>query len=132
MEGAPALQRYMAGDVIRIGLVLEHAANLARVFVAFSHEQDHLTELYFETTSLFESEEGPTGGAKRSRVMLEAPVPPEAVAGVYELTRVNVFSFGGKLARLRDEGLAGIADARFEIVEEPAEIPTVARLEFLA
>ena len=132
MESAPALQRYMAGDVIRIGLVLEHAANLARVFVAFSHEQDHLTELYFETTSLFESEEGPTGGAKRSRVMLEAPVPPEAVAGVYELTRVNVFSFGGKLARLRDEGLAGIADARFEIVEEPAEVPTVARLEFLA
>ncbi len=132
MEGAPALQRYMAGDVIRIGLVLEHAANLARVFVAFSHEQDHLTELYFETTSLFESEEGPTGGAKRSRVMLEAPVPPEAVAGVYELTRVNVFSFGGKLARLRDAGLAGIADARFEIVEEPAEVPTVARLEFLA
>ncbi len=132
MESAPALQRYMAGDVIRIGLVLEHAANLARVFVAFSHEQDHLTELYFETTSLFESEEGPTGSAKRSRVMLEAPVPPEAVAGVYELTRVNVFSFGGKLARLRDEGLAGIADARFEIVEEPAEVPTVARLEFLA
>ena len=132
MEGAPALQRYMAGDVIRIGLVLEHAANLARVFVAFSHEQDHLTELYFETTSLFESEEGPTGGAKRSRVLLEAPVPPEAVAGVYELTRVNVFSFGGKLARLRDAGLAGIADARFEIVEEPAEVPTVARLEFLA
>ncbi len=132
MESAPALQRYMAGDVIRIGLVLEHAANLARVFVAFSHEVDHLTELYFETTSLFESEEGPTGGAKRSRVMLEAPVPPEAVAGVYELTRVNVFSFGGKLARLRDEGLAGIADARFEIVEEPAEVPTVARLEFLA
>ena len=132
MESASALQRYMAGDVIRIGLVLEHAANLARVFVAFSHEQDHLTELYFETTSLFESEEGPTGSAKRSRVMLEAPVPPEAVAGVYELTRVNVFSFGGKLARLRDAGLAGIADARFEIVEEPAQVPTVARLEFLA
>jgi hypothetical protein len=135
MESAPALQRYMAGDVIRIGLVLEHAANLARVFVAFSHEQDHLTELYFETTSLFETEEDPTGatgGAKRSRVLLEAPVPPEAVAGVYELTRVNVFSIGGKLARLREGGLAGISDARFEIVEEPAEIPTVARLEFLA
>jgi hypothetical protein len=132
MESAPALQRYMAGDVIRIGLVLEHATNLARVFVAFSHEQDHLTELYFETTSLFETEEGPTGGAKRSRVLLEAPVPPEAVAGVYELTRVNVFSIGGKLARLREGGLAGISDARFEIVEEPAEVPTVARLEFLA
>jgi hypothetical protein len=125
----------MAGDVIRIGLVLEHAANLARVFVAFSHEQDHLTELYFETTSLFEPEEGPTGatgGAKRSRVLLEAPVPPEAAAGVYELTRVNVFSIGGKLARLREGGLAGLAGARFEIVEEPAEVPTVARLEFLA
>ena len=135
MEGAPALQRYMAGDVIRIGLVLEHAANLARVFVAFSHEQDHLTELYLETTSQFETEEGPTGatgGAKRSRVLLEAPVPPEAVAGVYELTRVNVFSVGGKLARLREGGLVGLAGARFEIIEEPAEVPTVARLEFLA
>ena len=131
MEGAPALQRYMAGDVIRIGLLLEHAANLARVFVAFSHEQDHLTELYFETTSLFETEEGPTGGAKRSRMLLEAPVPPEAVAGVYELTRVNVFSVGGRLSRLRDEGLSGVAGSRFEVVEEPAEAPTVAGLEFL-
>ena len=132
MEGAPALQRYMAGDMIRIGLVLEHAANLARVFVAFSHEQDHLTELYFETTSQFETEDGTTGGAKRSRVLLEAPVPPESAAGVYELTRVNVYSIGGKLARLSEGGLAGLAGARFEIVEEPAEVPTVARLEFLA
>jgi hypothetical protein len=132
MEGASALQRYMAGDVIRIGLVLEHAANLARVFVTFSHEVDHLTELYFETASQFETEGGTTGGAKRSRVLLETPVPPEALAGVYELTRVNVFSVSGKLARLRDEELTGIADARFEIVEEPSEVPTVARLEFLA
>ena len=122
----------MAGDVIRVELVVEHAANLARVFVAFSHERDHLTELYFETTSAFATESGTTGGEKRSRVLLEAPVPPEAIAGIYELTRVNVFSVGGKLIRLRDEQLAGVAGARFEIVEEPAEVPAVRGLEFLA
>ncbi len=132
MESASALRRYMAGDVVRLEIVLEHAANLARVFVAFSHEQDHLTELYFETTSSFVTEDGARGGAKRSRVMLEAPVPPEAVPGVYELTRVNVFSVGGKLIRLRDEQLSGVAGARFEVVEEPAEVPTVTGLEFLA
>lgn len=125
-----ALRQYMAGDVIRLELVLEHAANLARLFVAFSHEQDRLTELYFETTS-FPAEGEASGVSKRSRVPLETPVPPSAVPGVYELTRVNVFTVGGKLARLRDGGLVGIANTRFEIVEEPAEVPAVAGLEFL-
>ena len=132
LESASALRRYMAGDVIRVEIVLEHAANLARVFVAFSHERDHLTELYLETTSAFAAESGTTGGEKRSRVLLESPVPPEAAAGAYELTRVNVFSVGGKLIRLRDEQLSDVAGARFEIVEEPAEVPTVRGLEFLA
>ncbi len=130
-SGTTALRWYMAGDVIRLELALEHAANLARVFVAFSHERDRLTELYFETVSSFLTESPTTGTAKRSRVTLEAPVPPEAVPGVYELTRVNVFSVGGKLMRLREGQLAGAAGARFEVVEEPAEAPEVSGLEFL-
>lgn len=130
-SGTTALRRYMAGDVIRLGLTLHHAANLARVFVAFSHERDHLTELYFETASSFLTESGPPDAMKRSRVTLEGPVPPEAVPGVYELTRINVFSVGGKLARLREGELAGAAEARFEVIEEPAEAPEVSGLEFL-
>ncbi len=130
-SGTTALRRYMAGDVIRLELALEHAANLARVFVAFSHERDRLTEFYFETVSSFLTESPTTGAAKRSRVTLEAPVPPEAVPGVYELTRVNVFSVGGKLMRLREGQLAGVVGARFEVVEEPAEVPEVSGLEFL-
>lgn len=130
-SGTTALRRYMAGDGIHLELTLHHAANLARVFVAFSHEGDRLTELYFETASSFLTESGASGAAKRSRVALEAPVPPEAVPGVYELTRVNVFSVGGKLARLREGQLAGAAGARFEVVEEPAEAPEVSGLEFM-
>ena len=126
-------RRYMAGDIVRAELVLEHAANLSRVFVAFSHERDPLTELYFETTHFpAEGNERMADGARRSRVLLEAPVPPETVPGVYTLNRVNVFSVGGKLSRLREEGLAGVPGSSFEVVEEPAEPPTVAGLEFLA
>ena len=137
MESASAVRRYMAGDVVRLELVLEHATNLARIFVAFSHEHEHLTELYFETTEFPAEDDAQdageaAGGARRSRVLLEAPVPPAAVPGVYELNRVNVFSVGGRLSRLRDEGLSGVAGSRFEVVEEPAEAPTVAGLEFLA
>lgn len=122
----------MAGDVIRVGLVLEHAANLARVFVAFSNVEDHLTEFYFETAASFATEREAGGASKRSVVTLEAHVPPEAVPGTYELTRVNVFSVGGRLVRLREGQLADAAGARFDIVDEPAEIPTVASLEFMA
>ena len=126
-------RRYMAGDIVRMELVLEHAANLSRVFVAFSHERDPLTEIYLETTHFPAGEsERTAGGAKRSRVALETTVPPETVPGDYTLTRVNVFSVGGKLSRLRDEGLAGVPDGSFEVVEEPTEPPTVAGLEFLA
>lgn len=126
-------RRYMAGDIVRMGLVLEHAANLSRIFVAFSHERDPLTELYFETTHFpAEDNEWAADGAKTSRVTLEAQVPPETVPGVYKINRVNVFSVGGKLSRLREEHLAGIRGSSFEVVEEPAEPPTVASLEFLA
>ena len=125
-------RRYMAGDVVRMGLVLEHSANLSRVFVAFSHERDPLTELYFEAAHFpAEGSERTTEGAKRSRVMLEAPVPPETVPGVYALNRVNVFSVGGKLSRLREDGLSGVPGSSFEVVEEPTDPPTVAGLEFL-
>lgn len=125
-------RRYMAGDVVRMGLVLEHAANLSRVFVAFSHERDPLTELYFEATYFpAKSSEWTADGSKRSRVVLEAPVPPETVPGVYRLNRVNAFSVGGKLSQLREEDLESVPGSSFEVVEEPAEPPTVAGLEFL-
>ncbi|QIN77362.1 hypothetical protein GBA65_01245 [Rubrobacter marinus] len=127
------VRRYMAGDVVRMGLVLEHASNLSRVFVAFSHERDPLTELYFEATYFpAENSEWTADGSKRTRVMLEAPLPPETVPGVYGLNRVNAFSVGGKLSRLREEDLRGLPGTSFEVVEEPAEPPTVAGLEFLA
>ena len=126
-------RRYMAGDIIRIGLVLEHVANLSRVFVAFSLERDPLTEIYFEATHFpAEANEWTADNAKRSRVSLEAPVPPQTVPGVYRINRVNMFSVGGKLSRLREEHLAGIRGSSFEVVEEPEEPPTVAGLEFLA
>ena len=124
-------RRYMAGDVIRMGLVLEHAANLSRVFVAFSHERDPLTEFYFETASFPPAEVEAAGGVRRSRVSLESSVPPETIPGVYTLTRVNAFSVGGKLSRLREENLGAVLGTRFEVVEEPARPPSVASLDFL-
>ena len=130
-DGVGGGRRYVAGDVIRMELALEHAMNLARVFVAFSHVRDPLTEFYFETTSLPVVEAG-TAGVKKSRVLLESTVPPETVPGVYTLTRVNAFSVGGKLSRLRDEALGSVLGSGFEVVEEPTQAPTVAGLDFLA
>jgi len=112
-----------------VELDLEHQTNLSRVFVAFTNQTDPLTEFYFETMPLPEARQ--TGEAKTSRIVLEAPVPPETIPGVYTLNRVNVFSVGGKLARLRDEELSEIPGRSFEVVEELAETPTVSGLRFL-
>ena len=125
-------RRYVAGDVIRMELALEHAMNLARVFVAFSHERDPLTEFYFETATFPAAEAGTTADVRRSRVLLESPVPPETIPAVYSLTRVNAFSVGGKLSRIREEALGAVLGSSFEVVEEPSQMPTVAGLDFLA
>ncbi|MGH3088763.1 MAG: hypothetical protein ACRDSJ_15770 [Rubrobacteraceae bacterium] len=127
---ANRMRRYMAGDVIRVELDLEHRMNLSRVFAAFSHETDHLTEFFFETTDLPVSE-GDPNGSKTTNVMLETRVPPEAKPGVYNLTRVNVFSVSGKLARLREERLEKFSGAHFEVIEEPSEMPNVVGLSLL-
>jgi hypothetical protein len=122
-------KRYMVGDTIRLRLTIEHAANLSRLFVAFSHERDAMTEIYLEG-AVFVEEPG-EGGAKRSFVDLATAVAPETVPGVYTLTRVNIFSASGRLARLREGSLAGAAGASFEVVEEPQEPPKVADLSFV-
>ena len=63
---------------------------------------------------------------------MEAAVSPETTVGVYRLDRINVFSVGGKLARLRsEEQLAGVSEASFEVIEEPGEVPMAASLDFL-
>jgi hypothetical protein len=124
-------RRYMVGDRIVVELDLEHRMNLARVFVAFHHETDPLTEFYFETTS-FPEEDWQASHVKTSRVVLEAAIPPETIPGLYTLNRINVFSAGGRLARLREDALSGISEMSFEIIEEPAELPTVSGLRFLS
>jgi hypothetical protein len=124
-------RRYMVGDRIVVELDLEHRMNLARVFVAFHHETDPLTEFYFETTS-FPEEDWQASHVKTSRVVLEAAIPPETIPGLYTLNRINVFSVGGRLARLREDALSGISEMSFEIIEEPAELPTVSGLRFLS
>ena len=125
-------RRYVAGDVIRMEMALEHAMNLARVFVAFSHERDPLTEFYFETASFPDAEAGTAGGVRKSRVLMESLVPPETIPGVYSLTRINAFSVGGKLSRMREDALGAVLGSSFEVVEEPTQTPTVAGLDFLA
>ncbi len=132
MDDGSGGRRYVAGDVIRMELALEHAMNLARVFVAFSHERDPLTEFYFETATFPAAEVGTAAGVRRRRVLLESPVPPETIPGVYSLTRVNAFSVGGKLSRIREGALGAVLGSSFEVVEEPTQMPTVAGLDFLA
>jgi hypothetical protein len=124
-------RRYMVGDRIVVELDLEHRMNLARIFVAFHHETDPLTEFYFETTS-FPEEPWQASHIKMSQIVLEAAIPPETIPGLYTLNRINVFSVGGTLAHLREDSLSGISDRSFEIIEEPAELPTVSGLRFLS
>lgn len=42
-----------------------------------------------------------------------------------------MFSIGGRLARLQEDALSGISERSFEVIEEPAEAPTVSGLRFL-
>jgi hypothetical protein len=119
----------MVGDRITVELDLEHRTNLGRIFVAFTHETDPLTELYFEATSF--PEERRVGATRTSRLVLEAAVTSEVVTGIYALNRVNVFSVGGRLARLQEDALSGISERSFEIIEEPAETPVISGLRFL-
>ena len=126
-DGGP--RQYMVGDRIVVELDLEHRTNLGRIFVAFTHETDPLTELYFEATSF--PEERRVGATSTSRLFLETAVTSEVVTGVYTLNRVNVFSVGGRLTRLQEDALSGISERSFEVIEEPAEAPTVSGLRFL-
>ena len=126
-DGGP--RQYMVGDRIVVELDLEHRTNLSRIFVAFTHETDPLTELYFEATSF--PDDRRADAARTSRLVLETAVTPEVVTGVYTLNRVNVFSIGGRLARLQEDALSGISERSFEVMEEPAEAPTVSGLRFL-
>ena len=126
-DGGP--RQYMVGDRIVVELDLEHRTNLGRIFVAFTHETDPLTELYFEATSF--PEERRVGATRTSRLFLETAVTSEVVTGVYTLNRVNVFSVGGRLTRLQEDALSGISERSFEVIEEPAEAPTVSGLRFL-
>ena len=123
-------RRYMVGDRVVVELDLEHRTNLGRVFVAFTHETDPLTELYFEATSF--PEDRHAGVTRTSRLVLETVVTTEVVPGLYALNRVNVFSVGGRLARLQEDALSGSFERSFEIIEEPADVPTVSGLRFLA
>ena len=120
----------MVGDRIVIELDLEHWTNLGRVFVAFTHETDPLTEIYLEATSFPEDRQA--GVTRTSRLVLETAVTSEVVTGVYALNRVNVFSVGGMLARLQEDALTGNFESSFEIIEEPADVPIVSGLRFLA
>lgn len=126
-DGRP--RQYMVGDRIVVELDLEHRTNLGRVFVAFTHDTDPLTELYFEVTSV--PDDRRADAARTSRLVLETTVTPEVVTGVYTLNRVNVFSIGGRLARLQEDALSGISERSFEVIEEPAETPIVSGLRFL-
>jgi len=126
-DGGP--RQYMVGDMIVVELDLEHRTNLGRVFVAFTHDTDPLTELYFEVTSV--PDDRRADAARTSRLVLETAVTPEVVTGVYTLNRVNVFSIGGRLVRLQEDALSGISERSFEVIEEPAETPIVSGLRFL-
>jgi hypothetical protein len=119
----------MVGDRIVVELDLDHRTNLGRIFVAFTHETDPLTELYFEVTSF--PEERRVDATRTSRLVLETVVTSEVVPGVYTLNRVNVFSVGGRLARLQEDALSGISEKSFEVIEEPAETPIVSGLKIL-
>ena len=112
-------RQYLAGDATVVEMDLEHRTNPGEALAAFTPE----------TTSFPQDRQA--GDAKTSRVVLEAIVLPETVPGVYTLDRVNVFSVGGRLARIREEDLSGVSGRSFEVVEEPAETPSISGLRFL-
>jgi hypothetical protein len=80
--------RYMAGDVIKMAVVLDHKANLREVRVIFAHAYDEHASVMGRGTPHPISDRD-SDGSIRSHVNAEIALPRGVTPGVYKLVRVT-------------------------------------------
>jgi hypothetical protein len=123
--------RYIAGDVIKMAIVLDHKANLREVRVIFAHADVENASVMARGTPHPISERG-TDGSMRSCVDAEVTLPRGINPGVYKLVRVSYETAGGRLGHLaEDEGLLNNYPRTFEVVRESEEAPKIAHISFV-
>jgi hypothetical protein len=121
----------MAGDVIKMAVVLDHKANLSEVRVIFAHVYDENATVIGKGAPHPISERG-ADGSMRSRVDAEITLPRGVTPGVYKLVRVSYETAGGRLGHLAEgEGLPNIFPRAFEVVREPEDAPKIVDLAFV-
>jgi hypothetical protein len=121
----------MAGDVIKMAVVLDHKANLSEVRVIFAHAYDENATVIGRGTPHLVAERG-ADGAMRSRVDAEITLLRGVTPGVYELVRVSYETGGGRLGHLaKEEGLPNTFPRTFEVVREPIDAPKIVDLAFV-
>jgi len=131
LDRIPNRRRYMAGEVIKLAVVLDHKANLREVRVVFAHAYKENATLLGRGTPHPISDRG-ADGSMRSRVDAEITWPRGAVPGVYKLVRVSYETAGGRLGHLAvEEGLPNTSPHTFEVVREPEDAPKIADLAFV-
>jgi hypothetical protein len=131
LKRAPNRRRYMAGDAIKMAVVLDHKANLSEVRVVFAHAFDENATVMGRGTPHPISERG-ADGSIRSRLDAEITLPRTVIPGVYRLVRVSYETAGGRLGHLaEDEGLPNTSPRTFEVVREPEDAPRIAQLAFV-
>ena len=131
MDRIPNRRRYMAGDVIKLAIVLDHKANLREVRVVFAHAYKENATLLGRGTPHRISERG-ADGTMKSRVDAKITWPRGAVPGVYKLVRVSYETAEGRLGHLEvDEALPDTFLRTFEVVREPEDVPQIAELAFV-
>ncbi len=113
---------YVAGDVVRVELGLQHRANLSTVAVIFEGEGTD-AELHLEGER-FEQLRNLGGGLKNTVIPASTTIPTELPPGTYALDRVYVRTVGGQEFVLRgEERLGAVSTMRIEVQPEPTEEP---------
>ncbi len=116
-----AEREYISGDVVRMELHVENdGTNLDNAFARFVHERDpqYHVILTQDMAAMIRGEA--VDGGTETRVSVEATVPASIPEGEYVLDQVHVRCASGRIYRFTREMLPS-SDARFRVVEEPAE-----------
>jgi hypothetical protein len=128
---ASGRRRYVAGDTVKVRIVLNHKPHLKEVHLAFVHESDKRAVIMVKIEPHLRPVIG-AGGTRKSSLDAQATIPRGRPSGVYRLERIGYETAGGKLGHLSPgEGLPEAFLLTFEVTQESAEQPNVVEVAFV-
>ncbi len=117
---------YGPGDIVRMGIGIQHRMHLDEAVAVFVHEEQDGAELHLVGTPRLYEEQNPKElEVWRSEAEMTVVIPPGTTVGVYTLVRLALHTYGGKLFRYDREELGENAAVSFEVVDEPTQRPII-------